>query len=120
MQINLASASKIGFLLLVHSVSAQSFFGLQNSNYGGIHTAVTNPSLITMMDYQRSANISTIGFSAENNYVSLETPFSAWQLLRGKVPQQYKKADGSSGEGSIDWQSSWLRKIGTVIISMQI
>ncbi len=110
MQINLASASKIGFLLLVHSVSAQSFFGLQNSNYGGIHTAVTNPSLITMMDYQRSANISTIGFSAENNYVSLETPFSAWQLLRGKVPQQYKKADGSSGEGSIDWQSSWLKE----------
>ena len=97
------------FFIGNEKLNGQTFFGLQNSNYGGVNLIYTNPSAIAMMPQKRSANIGGFGFNVDNNYLSLETPFSLWQLVNNNVDDQYRNANGG-----IDWQSSWLKEQGSV------
>jgi hypothetical protein len=90
--------SKLALFAVLLCVSkwtkAQTFFGLQNSNYAGVNAIYTNPALVTNMNHQRSANIGGLGVNIDNNYVSLETPFSFWALVNNDVDDKYKDQNG--------------------------
>ncbi len=84
-------------------LSAQGLFGLQNSNFAGIHTAYTNPAHLTTLAYRRYSNLSTFALSVDNNYYSIETPFPLFKLATGNVPDQYK-----NDKGKVAWNPSYL------------
>ncbi len=92
-------------LFNLNSVWSQTFFGLQNSNYAGVHSLYTNPAALANMPFKRYANFSSIGFNINNNYLRLETPFTFGELVTNKVDQKYKNSSGN-----IDWQSSWIKE----------
>lgn len=93
--------------LFLNSIASfsQTFFGLQNSNYAGVHSVYTNPASLGNMPFKRYANFSSIGFNINNNYLRLETPFTFGQLITNNVDSKYKNS-----QGNIDWQSSWLKE----------
>ncbi len=99
----------LGLLFQSTGLKAQTFFGLQNSNYAGVNAIYTNPALITNMNHQRSANIGGLGVNVDNNYVALETPFSFWALVNNNVDDQYK-----DDNGRIKWDKSWIKEDPTV------
>ncbi len=93
----------IFFLLNGQTIKAQSFSGLQNSNFAGVHTLYSNPALLASMPYKRHSNLSTFSADIQNNMVSLNTPFSLWQAVNGNVPQQYLNS-----KGRIQWKNTFL------------
>lgn len=95
------------FLIFVaqNLVFSQTFFGLQNSNYSGAHMIYTNPAALATMPFKRNVNFSSIGFNLNNNYFSLETPFTFWQFISNNVDPKY-----CDENGNIDWQSNWLKE----------
>lgn len=96
----------LNLCFLVHFFAySQTFFGLQNSNYSGAHMIYTNPAALATMPFKRNVNFSSIGFNLNNNYFSLETPFTFWQLISNGVDNQYK-----NDKGNVNWQSSWLKE----------
>jgi hypothetical protein len=96
----------LSVLFLVPLIAfSQTFFGLQNSNYSGAHMIYTNPAALATMPFKRNVNFSSIGFNLNNNYFSLETPFTFWQLISNNVDPQYCNA-----KGNVDWQSEWLKE----------
>lgn len=98
----------IAVLLFINSFSivrAQTFFGLQNSNYAGVNAIYSNPALVTNMNHQRSANIGGLGVNIDNNYVGLETPFSFWALVNNDVDDKYK-----DDNGRIKWDKNWIKE----------
>jgi hypothetical protein len=84
-------------------VNAQSFHGLNISNFQGIHGMYINPSSLVDSRYKMHTNISAIGTSFTNDYLSLELPFTLMQLIRGKVP-----ASAKNPSGQIQWSDAWL------------
>jgi hypothetical protein len=92
------------------TLSAQTFEGIQNSNFAGVHSVYSNPALLTSMAYKRHANISTLGFEVNNNMFVLTAPFTLWQAITGNVPAQYKNANGK-----VYWRKDFLNQqpIGT-------
>lgn len=86
-----------------NSLSAQGLFGLQNSNFAGIHNAYTNPAHLTTLAYRRHSNLSTFALSVDNNFYSIETPYPLFKLATGNVPDQYKNANGK-----VAWNPSYL------------
>jgi hypothetical protein len=94
-----------GLVCFSRWTTAQTFFGLQNSNYAGVNAIYTNPALVTNMNHQRSANIGGLGVNIDNNYVSLETPFSFWALVNNDVDDKYKDQNGR-----IKWDKNWIKE----------
>ncbi|PHX92278.1 MAG: hypothetical protein CK532_04090 [Flavobacteriales bacterium] len=94
----------IVFLLQAQSIKAQSFSGLQSSNFAGVHSLFSNPALLASMQYKRHSNLSTFSADIQNNMVSLNTPFSLWQAINGNVPQQYLNS-----KGRIQWKNTFLQ-----------
>ncbi len=90
-------------LIETPTVSAQGLYGLQNSNFSGIHNAYTNPAHLTTLAYRRHSNLSTFALSVDNNYYSIETPFPLFKLATGNVPDQYK-----NDKGKVAWNPSYL------------
>jgi len=86
-----------------NSAHAQGLYGLQNSNFSGIHNAYTNPAHLTTLAYRRHSNLSTFALSVDNNYYSIETPYPLFKLATGNVPNQYKNANGK-----VAWNPSYL------------
>ena len=95
--------------LFVQNVFSQMFFGLQGSNFSGVNSIYTNPALAGLMPSRRSANISAVGFDMNNNYLSLEAPFSLWSLATGSVGDEYRDANGD-----IAWDKNWLNSDNSV------
>lgn len=95
----------VAFIFIGVRIYAQTFFGLQNSNYSGAHMIYTNPAALGTMPFKRNVNFSSFGFNVNNNYLSLETPFSFWDMVTNQVDPQYLNA-----EGNIDWKSDWLKE----------
>ena len=93
----------LGFMPM--ETKTQFFSGLQNSNYAGVNGIYTNPASVTLMTHKRSANIGTFGFELSNNYLTLNAPFSLWQLMTGTVGDEHRGADGK-----IDWKESWIQQ----------
>jgi hypothetical protein len=92
-----------GVLLVKNGVS-QSFSALQNSNYSGVNGIYTNPASLTLMTHKRSANIGGLGFELNNDYATLNAPFSLWDLMNGSVDAQYKDA-----QGKVQWNDEWIQ-----------
>jgi hypothetical protein len=94
----------------ITKLNAQTFEGIQNSNFAGVHTVYSNPALLTSMAYKRHANISTLGFEVNNNMFVITAPFTLWQVITGNVPAQYQNANGK-----VHWQKDFLHQqpIGT-------
>ncbi|MEN9511848.1 MAG: hypothetical protein RLZZ370_1667, partial [Bacteroidota bacterium] len=80
------------------AIRAQSFHGLNISNFQGVHGMYINPSSIADSRYRMHTNISAVGTSFSNDYLSLEFPFTLMQLIRGKVP-----ASAKNPSGQIQW-----------------
>ncbi|NBO50747.1 MAG: hypothetical protein EBU80_13730, partial [Chitinophagia bacterium] len=95
---------------VISRLNAQTFEGIQNSNFAGVHTVYSNPALLTSMAYKRHANISTLGFEVNNNMFVITAPFTLWQVITGNVPAQYQNANGK-----VHWQKDFLHQqpIGT-------
>ncbi|MES2618236.1 MAG: DUF5723 family protein [Bacteroidota bacterium] len=99
------------FLILIGlctyaSSRAQSYLGLQQSNYGGIHQSNLNPANITNGVHKTYFNALNLGFGFNNDYVKLNMPFSVMQLITGNVPSQYKNPT----TGKVDFQDEWLKE----------
>lgn len=86
----------------ISRLTAQTFEGLQNSNFAGVHSVYSNPALLTSMAYKRHANISTLGFEVNNNMFVLTAPFTLWQVITRNVPAQYQNANGK-----VHWQKDF-------------
>ena len=82
---------------------SQSFSALQNSNFAGVNGIYTNPASATLMTHKRSAGIGVLGFDISNNYLTLNAPFSLWQLLNGTVSDEHRDA-----QGNVDWKGDWI------------
>ncbi|MBU6324981.1 MAG: hypothetical protein KJS92_05785 [Bacteroidetes bacterium] len=91
------------FLFPSESLNAQSFNGLNISNFQGVHGMYINPSSIVDSRYKTHVNITAMGTSFYNDYLSLDLPFTLMQLIRGKVP-----ASAKNPSGQIQWDNSWL------------
>lgn len=87
------------------SLSAQNFYGLQNSNFAGVHAMYLNPAGIADTRYTGHANLMTFGTQFINDYVTLELPFSLMDVVKNDVPAQYKDANGQ-----IKWDPSYLKE----------
>ena len=88
----------------VNIVRSQSFSALQNSNYSGVNGIYTNPASVTLMTHKRSANIGGLGFEVNNDYATLNAPFSLWDLMNASVDPQYKNA-----QGKVQWNDEWIQ-----------
>ena len=86
-------------------LNAQTFEGIQNSNFAGVHSVYSNPALLTSMAYKRHANISTLGFEVNNNMFVITAPFTLWQAITGNVPAQFQNANGK-----VHWQKDFPRQ----------
>lgn len=87
------------------SAPAQTFLGLQHSNYGGIHQVGLNPANIADSRYRVYINGLTLGAGFNNDYLGLSLPFPMTNLLFGKVPAQYKNSNGG-----LVIEDNWLRE----------
>jgi len=85
--------------------NAQTFLGLQQSNMSGIHQASLNPANIAGARHKLYINGLTFNAGFNNNYLSLNLPFPALNILRGTVPAQFKNASGG-----LAFQESWLKE----------
>lgn len=100
--------SIIGIFLLstifsIPQIQSQTFVGLQQSNYSGIHQAGFNPSNIANSRHRIYINGLTAGFGFNNDYLKLNFPFPFFNLVTGNVPSQYKNS-----QGQIDFNNDWL------------
>lgn len=86
-------------------MNAQTFLGLQHSNFGGIHQAGLNPAAMSGSRYKMYFNGFTSGFSFNNDYLKINFPFSFLNLISGNVPAQYQNANGG-----IDFNDDWLQE----------
>ena len=84
---------------------AQQFYGLNNSNFNGVHGMYINPSSIADGRFSRHINISTFGAQFSNDYLNLEIPFSLRDLVNGTVPDDVKNPSGQ-----IRWNNAWLKE----------
>lgn len=94
----------MAFFMAVQAKS-QSFFGLQNSNFNGVHAMYINPAGLADSRHRQHANILTFGHHMTNNYVGIDLPFSIVDLISGNVPDTYK-----TPSGSVKWDPSWLKE----------
>ena len=96
--------------MVFQSAKAQSFSGLQNSNFAGVHSVYSNPALLTSMAYKRHANVTSMGFDVNTNLVSLTAPFTLWQAITGNVPAAYL-----NNKGKVQWSNDYLQSypVGT-------
>lgn len=85
------------------STQAQTFTGLQQSNFGGIHQAGLNPAYIANSRHRIYINGLTAGFGFNNDYLRLNLPFNYMNLITGNVPSQYKNA-----QGQLQFDENWL------------
>ncbi len=98
-----ATALSVVFFLALTSLRAQSFYGLNISNFQGVHGMYINPSSIADSRYKLHVNLTALGTSFYNDYLSLELPFTLTQLIRGTVP-----ASAKNSSGQIQWDDSWM------------
>lgn len=76
----------LGCWLLALSARAQGWSALAISNYGGTHTASTNPSALADSPYRWYVNVGAADWSLYNNFAELRGPYSLWNLVSGDVP----------------------------------
>lgn len=88
-----------------HKLLGQTFIGLQQSNFGGIHQSVLNPANIAGSKHRMYFNGITTGFGFSNDYLKLSLPFPFLDLVTGNVPAQYKNQ-----QGGIDFSNDWLEE----------
>lgn len=96
------------FLICISSVQhlkSQTFIGLQQSNFGGIHQSVLNPANIAGSKHRMYFNGLTTGFGFSNDYLKLSLPFPLMDLVTGNVPDQYK-----NDNGGLDFSNDWLEE----------
>lgn len=89
----------------IGGISAQTFVGLQQSNYGGIHMAGYNPANIANARHRMYVNGLTAGLGFNNDYLKLNFPFPFVNLLTGNIPQQYKNANNQ-----LVFNDDWLKE----------
>ncbi|MDI1234784.1 MAG: DUF5723 family protein [bacterium] len=95
-------------LCTIISLKSQTFIGLQQSNYSGIHQVNLNPANIANSRHRIYINAFTMGFGFNNDYLSLNMPFSLQNLATNKVPAQYHK--NGDPNAPVDFQDAWLKE----------
>lgn len=99
---------KVLFLTILVCVfaksKAQSFYGLQNSNFNGVHGMYINPASLADNRYRAHTNAACFGFQFSNDFMNLNLPYSLTDLVSGKVPTDYKNPDGS-----LKWDPSYVQ-----------
>ena len=91
-------------LMVFLRAESQTLNGLQNSNFGGVHSVYSNPALLTSMAYKRHANVSTFGAEVNTNLASLTAPFTLWQAMNANVPAAYL-----NDKGKVAWKNEFLQ-----------
>lgn len=82
-------------VLLPFAGLAQNLLGISTSKHGGTNRLYINPALAADVSSRFYVNVATANLHLNNNYVRYQAPFSLLSYLTNKVPQQYKRADGS-------------------------
>jgi len=82
-------------LLLPFAGLAQNLLGISTSKRGGTNRLYINPALAADVSSRFYVNVATANLHLDNNYVRYQAPFSLLSYLTSRVPQQYKRADGS-------------------------
>ncbi len=90
------------------SLNSQTYLGLMQSNYSGIHQASLNPANIANSVHRLYINGFTMGFGFNNDYLNLNLPFSIQQLATNKVPAQYHV--GGIKSNPVNFQDNWLQE----------
>lgn len=86
------------------NLKSQSFYGLQNSNFNGVHGMYLNPAMLADNRYKSHNNIACFGFQFANDFMNLELPYSLSDLVSGKVPANYENPDGT-----LKWDPSFIQ-----------
>ncbi|WP_128546290.1 DUF5723 family protein [Larkinella soli] len=74
---------------------AQNLLGVSPSPYGGTQSLYLNPAFATDSRYSLYLNLFSANAHLNNNYVRYQAPFSLTSLVLGRVPNQYRLADGA-------------------------
>lgn len=87
------------------TAQAQGWTGLATSNYGGTNGLYWNPSSIADSRHRFYVNLAGADVNFYNDYLELATPYTPWQLVRGKVGNEYR-----DGSGNVVFQREYLRE----------
>jgi hypothetical protein len=81
--------------LISFALRAQHFAPVAVGNYSGVHAAKVNPALTAQSPYKWHVNIIGAWVNANNNYINLQLPYSAYHALFNTMPDQYKTVNGN-------------------------
>ncbi len=81
-------------LSLVHDVKSQQISQLGVSNYGMVHSLHLNPSMSAYSKYLWQVNLAGFWVNANNNYLSLRLPYSAYKIPN-RIPAIYRTESGN-------------------------
>lgn len=81
-------------LMLMQGVSAQQISQMAVGNYGMVHALHLNPSLPAYGAYQWQVNLAGFWANANNNYLSLRLPYSAYRIPN-RIPLLYQTESGN-------------------------
>ena len=68
---------------------------MSQSNYSGITGVHFNPAFMADTRYKVNINLFAVNVYAQNNYYNFKTPYTQWQVARGKVDSLYLDINGT-------------------------
>jgi hypothetical protein len=92
-------------LLFATFAHAQHIAAISVSNYAGINSVHLNPALNGYSKYNWHINLVGAWANANNNYLTLKLPYSAYRLLRDDVPYVYLTENGNP-----EFREEWLKE----------
>ena len=88
-----------------NAARAQGWTGLATSNYAGTNGLYWNPSSIADSRHKFYINLAGADINFYNDYLELAMPYTPWQLVRGKVGDEYR-----DGSGNVLFKREYLRE----------
>jgi hypothetical protein len=97
----------IGLMVFVISaqLQAQHYGPLGHGYYAGIHAARVNPALTAYSAYDIHFNIIGGWVNANNSYLKLSLPYSAYKFIDNGMAPQYKTENGNP-----TFDTSWIKE----------
>jgi hypothetical protein len=85
-----------GLVILQLPLKSQHFAPIAVGKYSGVHAAKLNPALTAYTPYKWHVNIVGVWANVNNNYMSLQLPYSAYHLPFNTMPDEYKTVNGNA------------------------
>jgi len=85
-----------GLVILQLPLKSQHFAPIAVGKYAGVHAAKLNPALTAYTPYKWHVNIVGVWANVNNNYMSLQLPYSAYHVPFNTMPDEYKTVNGNA------------------------